>query len=387
MTATVSFDAGTSGSKVIATYEADEYPFERVEKYFLVDPSVRLLTQQTYKDLLDYAADGTGLGSNLVSYIEPNSGERVYWEVGETAARPGLLAVRDRKFEKLLAKVLSFLGYLVYVEMQTTELLELVLGILLPFDEIEDRRLLAQWLRQILGGVENENPPGFEFNGVAIGNIRLKMMDCKPEGYGIYKAYPGDRVAVLVIGHSDSSWLYFNNGMLNAKLSRTLPETGMHDFIRTLSFPITYELRTAELLAQAGTKLNPAILAELTQTKSGEELQRLQQAIQEAKAQYWIDRRAGFSSLNVPDVRLTTVSGGAANYFSTELNQLFKELFGVHLHWCKALMLEFLERFKIKRKSDLLHRFADCYGYYRTLPGVEQYQVKSVEVVGVAKDA
>jgi len=50
-------------------------------------------------------------------------------------------------------------------------------------------------------------------------------------------------------------------------------------------------------------------------------------------------------------------------------------------------MLEFFERFRVERKSDLLHRFADCYGYYRTLPGVEQYEVKTVELVGGAKDA
>lgn len=270
--------------------------------------------------------------------------------------------------------------------MQATELLKFRLGVLLPFDEIEDRRLLAQWLRQVLGAPEDESPPGFEFNGVAIANIRLETIECKPEGYGIYKAYPGERVAVLIIGHSDSSWLYFNNGMLNAKLSQTLPETGMHDFLQTLSFPITYELRAAQLLTQAGTALKSSILAELTQTKSDAEVQHLQQAIREAKAQYWVDRRSQFSSLNVPDARLVTVSGGAANYFSSELNQLFKELFGVHLHWCKSLMLEFFERFGIERKSDLLHRFADCYGYYRTLPGVEPYQVKPVEVVG-AKDA
>lgn len=161
----------------------------------------------------------------------------------------------------------------------------------------------------------------------------------------------------------------------------------MHDFIRTLNYPITNELRAAQLLSQAGTKLNPTILAELTQTKSDAEIGHLQQAIKEANAQYWVDRRSGFSSLNVSDVRLTTISGGAANYFSSELNELFKELFGVHLHWCKSLMLEFFERFGMKRKSDLLHRFADCYGYYQTLPEIEQYQVKSVEVVGGAKDA
>jgi hypothetical protein len=387
MTVTVAFDAGTSGSKVIASYEADEYPFERLEKYYLVDPSVRPLTRQTYQNLLAYAADGIGLGSNLVSYVDPKSGERVYWEVGESASRPGLLAVRDRKFEKLLAKVLGFLGYLAHYEIQTREVIELNLGLLLPFDEIEDRRLFARWLRQILGEIEDDAPAGFEFNGIAIANVRLAAIDCKPEGYGIYKAYPSDRVAVMVIGHSDSSWLYFNNGMLNAKLSRTLPETGMHDFIRTLSFPITHELRAAQLLAQAGSSLKPNVLIELTQTKSDAEIEQLQQAIQGAKAQYWTDRRSQFNSLNVSDARLVTVSGGAANYFAGELNGLFKELFGIRLHWCRTLMLEFFERFGLERKSDLLHRFADCYGYYRTLPGVSPYQVQSPAALGGAKDA
>jgi hypothetical protein len=384
---TVTFDAGTSGSKVIASYQSGEYPFERVEKYFLIEPSVRQLTEATYNNLLEYVYDDTVVGSSLISYVEPQSERRTYWEVGETATRPGMLAVGERKFEKLLAKVLSFLGYLVKGEILSTELVELKIGVLLPFDEIDDRWLLAKWLEQILGKVEEEISQGFEFNGTKITNISLGEIDCKPEGYGIYKTYPSDRCAVLIIGHSDSSWLYFNNKKLNLKLSRTLPETGMHDFLQTLNFPISYELRAAEILAQAGMNLKPSILAELTQTKKSSEIERLQQVIREAKVQYWIERQAQFNSLEALGVTRVLVSGGAANYFALELNQLFKERFGIQLRWCKSLMLEFFERFKLKQKSDLLHRFADCYGYYRTLPGVEPYQKKSVEVAGGASNA
>ncbi len=49
-----------------------------IETYFLVEPSVRPRTQETYEGLLDYATEGIGLGSNLVSSIEPSRGERVY---------------------------------------------------------------------------------------------------------------------------------------------------------------------------------------------------------------------------------------------------------------------------------------------------------------------
>lgn len=383
---TVAFDPGTSGSKVLISYVENEYPFERIEKYFLINPSVRQLTEQTYKDLLEGASESVGLGSNLVSYIDPKNGDRVYFEVGETASRPGLLAVGDRKFEKLLAKVLVFLGYLVCCELKTNEPVGVNLGILLPFDEYDDRRLLAHWLRQILGAIKDELLSGFEFNGVKIKNIYLETIDCKPEGYGIYKAYQGERVAVLIVGHSDSSWLYFNNGKLVPNRSRTFPGTGMHSFLETLNFPITYELKAAELLAKAGASLKPNILASLTQTKSSQEIGLLQQAIEQAKPQYWIERREQFNSLDVSEVSRIPASGGTANFFAAELDQLFKELFGIRLHWCKSLMLEFFERFKIERKSDLLHRFADCYGYYRTLPGVFRYVMKSVKVVGAMKN-
>jgi hypothetical protein len=338
--------------------------------------------------MLDGASESVGLGSNLVSYIEPKNGNRVYWKVGETASKPGLLNVCDRKFEKLLAKVLVFLGYLSRRELQTNEPVGINLGILLPFDEYHDRTLLVSWLQQILGGVDGQLSDSFEFNGVKITNIFLETIDCKPEGYGIYKAYEseGERLAVLIVGHSDSSWLYFNNGKLVGDRSQTFPGTGMHNFIKTLKFTITSELKAAELLARAGAKLNPKVLAALTQTKSPQEIELLQQAIRQAKPQYWSDRRSEFRSLDVLEIKSILTTGGTANFFATELDRLFREIHNVRLHWCKSLMMEFFERFQIERKSDLLHRFADSYGYYRTLRGVERSEKKSGKVVGAMKN-
>jgi hypothetical protein len=383
---TITLDPGTSGTKVIVQYLKDEFPFERVEKYFLIEPSVRKLTEPTYRNLLDGASESVGLSSNLIFYLDPKDGKKIYYEVGETAARPGLLTVSERKFEKLLAKILAILGYLVSCEIQTTEKVLVNLGLLLPFDEYEDRKLLTPWLKQIIGGMNDESVLGFEFNGTRISNLRLKTLDFKPEGYGIYRSFTGERVAVLVVGHSDSSWLYFNNGKLIGERSRTFPGTGMHDFMKTLNFPIGYELKTAEYLVKAGKNLNSNVLAHLTQTKSSFEIEVLQQAILEAKSQYWSDRREQFSSLDVSELSQIPTTGGTANFFASELEQLFQELFEVRLHWCKRLMLEFFERFKIERKSDLLHRFADCYGYFKGLPGVNPY-VKSVEITGGTRNA
>lgn len=367
-------DVGTSGSKSCFFGESPEYPFKPIEKFFLVSPYVRELTQATYHDALEYQSDSQGsLDSSLVSFINPDSGERVFWELGETAARPGFLQVESRKFEFCLAKVLGLLGYLIQQHLNTSDPINLNLGVLLPLNELEDRHLLAQWIRQTIND--------FEFNGVVIRNIQLATFDCKPEGYGLFRAYSAERV--LLVGHRDSTWLCFNSGKLNTKLSRTLPETGMHDFIRSIRFPISNELQAARVLSLAGRKLKQRPLMELTQTRSQAEFEQLQQAIRQAHTQYWVDRRSQFTTLAMGDCQTIPVSGGTAHYFSEELNQLFAKEFKVQLHWCKDLHNEFRRRFNLGEGNDeLLYRFADPYAYARSLPSVKRYEAKSVAAIG-----
>lgn len=367
-------DVGTSGSKSCFFGDSPEYPFKRIEKFFLVSPYVRQLTQATYNDALEYQGDSQGsLDSSLVSFINPDSGDRVFWELGETAARPGFLQVESRKFEFCLAKVLGLLGYLIQQHLNTTEPINLSLGVLLPLNELEDRHLLAQWIRQTIND--------FEFNGVAVRNINLVTFDCKPEGYGLFRAYSAERV--LLVGHRDSTWLCFNSGKLNTKLSCTLPETGMHDFIRSIRFPISNELQAARALSLAGRKLKQKPLMELTQTRSQAEFEQLQQAIRQAHSQYWVDRRSQFSSLAMSGRQTIPVSGGTAHYFSEELNQLFAKEFKVQLYWCKDLHDEFRNRFNLGEGNDeLLYRFADPYAYARSLLISERYNTKSVATVG-----
>ena len=366
---TIAFDAGTSGSKVIASYPSGECVFND-EDYFLVKPAVRSLTPETYQNLLEYVEGSVGLNSNLVSYIDPGSGELVYWEVGESASRPGQLSVNERKFETLLVKVLAFLGYLVKTTVKTSERVKLSLGILLPLDEIEDRAILAKWLRVIIAA------QGFTVNGHEIKNIDVERINCKPEGYGIYKSYPSPQAGILMLGHSDLSWLYFNQGAFVVEQSRTFPGSGMHSFIKSTKFPTGYELLTAEIIAKAGSKLNPEILAELTQTKSNDEIAYLIKGIKSAHPQYWIERRKEFKSLEIKWVDSICAAGGAANYFANELNQVFKETYGIKLNWCKSLGQEFSKHFALKAsEKSKLSLFLDCYGYYKTLVAKEQIKV------------
>lgn len=375
---TIAFDCGTSGSKVLAHYRREKgFPVDE-DRYYLIEPFARELSESSYKSMLELSEDGIGgYDDCLVSFFDPYREAQVYWQLGQSAAQQGALPVRDRKMERCVAKVLAFIGYLVSIEIKPEDTVAIHLGVLLPFDEIQDRHLLARLLENMVSG-----EGGFHFNGVFLNNVRIASLQVKPEGYGIYKRYASDITNVLVMGQSDSSWLHFSQGGLSTKKSQTLPETGMHDFVQEIStrFALTNELQASELVSRAGRKLRPKELLDLTQTRSSAELEQLQHAITAAREQYWLDRSVQFSRLDTTLVDQVHITGGTAQYFSVEINTLFRSK-GVEPQWCKDLALEFYERFGLSKKTQLLYRMADCYGFYLTLPEVEPFVNKSVEVV------
>ena len=387
---TISFDAGTSGSKIIASYPSTGQCVFNDENYFLVQPSIRQILPETYENSLENYIGSTGVSSSLVSYIEPTSGEQVYWEVGESASKKaGQLSVHERKFDTLLVKLLAFLGYLVKSSVKPSEQVNLTLGILLPLDEIGDRALLAKWLRVIIA-------QGFSVNGYEVNNINVEKINPKPEGYGIYKSNPSAKAGVLMLGHSDLSWLYFTENRFVVEKSRTFPGSGMHSFVNSIDFSTGFELAAAEILARAGSELDPTVLTELTQTKSNDELTYLTKAIKSAQPQYWADRRSEFQSLNIKEADSISAAGGAGNYFINELNQIFQEEYGVKLNWCKPLGKEFAQNFALKSKGKaIIPLFMDSYGYYKTLFNKEQIKTvpdqskreKAVRVLEVVKSA
>lgn len=375
---TIAFDCGTSGSKVLAHYVREKgFPGDE-DRFYLIDPFARELSEARYQSLLELSVDGIGgYDDCLVSFHDSFRDEQVYWQLGQSAAQQGALPVRDRKLERCVAKVLAFIGYLVSIEIKPEDTLEVHLGVLLPFDEIQDRQLMAQLIQKVLS-----QETGFEFNGQHLSNVRLASLAIKPEGYGIYKRYASDVTNVLVMGQSDSSWLHFSQGGLSTKQSQTLPETGMHDFIQEVStgFALTNELKASEFICLAGRKLNAKPLLKLTQTQSDVELCQLKDAIVAARDQYWLDRSVEFHRLDTSLVDRVHITGGTAQYFADEISTLFRSK-GVKPLWCKDLMLEFLERYRLKKRTGVHCRMVDCYGFYLTLPGVEPYVCKSVEVV------
>jgi hypothetical protein len=377
---TIAYDCGTSGSKVLTQYTRAKGLPPDEDRFYLIDPFARKLSEPRYKSLLKLSEDGNGgIDDSLISFFDPLCGGQVFWQLGQSAAQQGALPVRDRKLERCAAKVLAFVGYLVSIELKASDVVELNLGVLLPFDEIQDSHLLTELFQQVLSG-----GGGFHFNGSFLNHVRIASLEIKPEGYGIYKRYASDTTNILVMGQSDSSWLHFTQGGLSTKKSMTLPETGMHDFVQEVStgFALTNELQASKQISLAGRKLKSKELLDLTQTRTAVELDQLKRAISAAREQYWLDRSVELRRLDVSMVDRIYITGGTAQYFNEEINELFR-LKGVMPLWCKDLALEFFERYQLPKKTPLLYRMADCYGLYLSLPGVEPYVSKAVEVVNV----
>lgn len=366
----VAFDGGTSCSKVVASYPSPKDAFAN-DEFFSINSGIRQLTKKTYESLSrNCLGKSIGLNKSLVSFIDPK-GKLVYWEIGENTSRLGLLNnIKERKFEGLIVKLLAFIGYLVNKSKSYDETLALKLGILLPLDEIEDRQLLANWLREII------NHKGFSVNGTKIDRVSLEKIDIKPEGFGLYKNSGSvlQNTGVLMMGHGDCSWLYFGDGYFYEECSRTLPSTGMHELLSNLKFPIQEELVAARAIALAGKECVRSYLGELVQTKSDEEYAQLVEAIVVAREQYWQDRQKDFESLNISWVDSVVVGGGAAYYFSDELKSLFKEKHGLKIDWNKNLKRNFCDRFALKSSNKIANLFLDCYGYFQTLSEIPQVE-------------
>jgi hypothetical protein len=384
--ASVGFDAGTSGAKVVVAWLGYDSPLEPVEQYYVVPPAMRSLNEASYRKLVEtmyaFGEDKAKVNSCLLSYIDPGTGKRKYWQMGTKATRPGKIYAQERKFEKSLAKVLAFLGYLVRGEMKTDEAIELNLGFLLPLDEFGDRFVLAKYLREAVSK--------FEYNGKTIDNIQLAKLDIKPEGYGRYIKSGHDSALVFNWGYSDLTALVFLNGDMMPEKSVTWPLAGMHGFMCSLDFPFTYELIDALVISRAGRKMDTTILKDLTQTKGADEMAALKNAIATARKDFWSERLEDFSKIDLKGLKAVLLSGGTTQYFDVEVNQYFEDKFGSLPDWGEDIADEFIARFDIETESDNVRTesesyypilFKDIYQYYCTLPGVEHFAFKSVEVV------
>ena len=408
----LSVDCGGSQTKIVYQLAGIESP-----GYLLMSPLVEEIKPEKIVTYLDRKSSLGSPAPDREAYLKWQ--ERVF-VVGDLAREfDPEDRTSEQKYENALYKVAAAIG--VIVERLKLKLgkkkLEVHLGVLIPWDEYNDRSIFEERLRKVLAG--------FEFRGVSlfcsIGSILVR-----PEGGGVAATYirqhgkewlHDKQVAVLMFGHRNVTALYFDGG----KLSGDSPLLGFSNFLDDV---IERKSLDRELLSNAvmdtiaaayndtrpknqNVNLYPdwgkyAPIKGLAKAKDVELNQRecklIVDAITVATKEYWekIEKWLGKTIPSAVDVVI--ISGGAGEFLQPDLEGYFNNCHefvgsgsyysphkrtGVYiaknddkpmpeLLWGEEIVKLVREKFQIDFQDDdhnMAIRLADCYGLFDYLIG------------------
>ena len=203
-------DPGGSQTKIIYQLRGDKSP-----RFFLMSPEVEQISQ-----------------SQLNSYLEtlgwigsPTPASQAWLKVKQNVFVVGAMAnkfdpddrLQELKYENALYKVLAAVGVIVQqTQLSTRKKLGLQLAILLPWNEYSDRKRFQRQLELFLRD--------FSFRGQSL-KVKLEKFVCRPEGGGLaairilqkgIQWLQGQRLGVLMLGHRNTTALYFESGELKS---------------------------------------------------------------------------------------------------------------------------------------------------------------------------
>lgn len=339
---TLAIDAGGSQTKVIYALS------DGVRRCLSMPPEIEKIKKQR---LEEYFARQAWVGSPA-----PTTRAWVAWE--DEVFVLGRFAqnfnpedhIKERKYENALYKVLAILGIIVaehQIPVPPRRKLTVALGILLPWNEYNDRSLFETPLKKMLAD--------FKFQQTAL-KVELTSFLCRPEGGGIAASFVrsrgtawlrSKRLGVLMFGHRNTTALYFEQGELKQGDSPLLGFSVLLDRIDELVGGLDRD-KLAAALAQTlpqGTSMgarigNKRILEEpkwvtveaikaLASAKNATlreaEVRRIAQAIQAATEEYWekIEQWLKKNSLEASMLDDVLIGGGATQFLRPRLEKYF----------------------------------------------------------------
>jgi hypothetical protein len=127
--------------------------------------------------------------------------------------------LRDFKYESAIYKVLAAIGTIADKHWRKPKSFRVTLGILLPWNEYNDRSLFAERLREL--------GKSYRFRSSLTLSLKFNKIEVRPEGYGLFSTlyrtvnrvgtnkplYSG-HFGILMLGHRNVSGLYFERGRL-----------------------------------------------------------------------------------------------------------------------------------------------------------------------------
>jgi hypothetical protein len=333
----LSVDCGGSQTKIIYQLSGEESP-----GYLLMSPLVEEIKPEKIASYLDRKSSLGSPAPEREAYLKWQ--ERVF-VVGDLAKEfDPEDRTNEQKYENALYKVAAAIGVIVSkLKLKLgKKKLEVHLGVLIPWDEYNDRSIFEERLRKILAG--------FEWRGVSlfcsIGSILVR-----PEGGGVAATYirqngtdwlHDKKIAVLMFGHRNVTALYFDRG----KLSGDSPLLGFTNFLDAVMERKSVDrellsIAVMDTIAQAHNITHPQTesynhypdwgkyppIKGLAKAKDVElkdrECKLIVDAVTAATQEYW-EKVEKWLRKTIPSaVDIVVISGGASEFLEPDLEQYF----------------------------------------------------------------
>jgi hypothetical protein len=397
-------DCGGSQTKIIYQLSGEEAP-----GYLLMSPLVEEIKPEKIVTYLDRRSSLGSPAPDQEAYLKWQ--ERVF-VVGDLAKEfDPEDRTSEQKYENALYKVAAAVGLIVSkLKLKLgKKKLEICLGVLIPWNEYNDRGIFETRLKTLLAA--------FEFRDQAI-SCQINNILVRPEGGGIAATYIRQnsndwlhehKIAVLMFGHRNVTSLYFDRG----KLTGDSPLLGFTNFLdsvieRKSLDPELLSNAIIDTISQAYNDTHkstesynhypdwieyPPIIG-LAQAKDDElkqaECELIDEAITVACQEYW-EKIEKWLNRTIPnDIEIVILNGGAGRFLEPDLERYFNACHGGNkdsyywkrnntyvaidknkpmpeIIWGYKIINLVREKFNINIKKDaqnLANRLADCYGLF-----------------------
>lgn len=273
------------------------------------------------------------------------------------------------KYESALYKILGIVGAIAHKH-QLSNPFDLELLVLLPFNEFTSRQWLEESLKECL--------PTFYWCGKEV-NVTLSKFQCLPEGYGgvsfLLRSFgeqwlQNRRVAVLMFGHRNTSFLRFERGSFQEgrvsnlgfyQLLQKIVDRSAGQDVESL-LPIIYRLGN-------DLHVDSPLVRFLLKSKEVKhrklEAKQLVKTIVTSRQEYWRLLEDWLKSVVPRSLHEIIILGGGAQYFRLELSDRYS---WTNIHWCDNLAEEIIAQFNLSKTVEeqniLCYRLIDIYSYF-----------------------
>ncbi len=335
VTIQLTFDPGSSLTKVFYWFEGLEHI-----QLLLMEPEVIEVEQQSI-DAYHQSSSGLTTPENDAWLKTKKRGDDCF-AVGYLAKQLQASVRMNRlKYERAVYKLFAAIATIIQTHDLPRQGTRVFYMALLPYSEYPDKEQFQELVDKSLGR--------FYFRSEKLELTLDEYCSCLPEGFGFTKAVMqeygerdftrSDAIAVLMMGHRNSSFLLFSRGQVDRERSKT----NNLGFVKLVDEVITQtsgqdRASLTEALYDIGSDIQPdnafirSLIKSTDPKNQDREAEKIARAIQMARKQTWKAIREWLNENCPTRLDALVIGGGAAHYFKPELDEEF--------HWAKPQWME-----------------------------------------------